>query len=638
MAESEESGKILDKELISWITACREEAAAAKVDRMQANRSNFDMFHLRHDFSHKEEGQSTEILSKQSLAVESIRSFFQQALVDIGDWWNAEARYPDTEQAMAVRPAEITKLTNFFLENGMYFSHVGNSIQSALLGSLAISKVYGCEVKKPKFIVSTKGKGKKAKKVIEKVDDCSWELRFEVIRAENYYPDPTGAGLYEIEDMWLDYSEVLELAESDEDYEPIYDLAAVKRLSRTSVTETIENFRKAQETGQNSTVESIRPKVKLTEYWGNVLDKTTGEIIYENYVITVANDTEILRCDPNPLWHQKRPYNAAPLLEVANSVWHRALMDAPSAHNRALIEMYNLLVDAGMRQVHAVSQLRKDWLDNPAQVSDGIAPGQALMVNSLCPPGGKVMESLTQVQIPPDAFNIYNIMNQEFNASALTSDLRQGVMPFRAVKATEVVEASQSITSVFQGIAKNFEIKKSQKELELAWMTTAQNWDKIDKEIFKSLFGAQRGEELAALDPEDVFASTVNGMKFRVYGISLTLSKAQDFRKLTTLLQTIAGSPQLMEEFLKKYDLGKTLGEIMTSLNIDKYKLEIPKAVQNTMAPPDQGQPEGAPDQMSQVPQAGAGSLADIFGGGQAATGLPQTQFPGSPAIPGGNQ
>lgn len=623
-----------DKEVVEWVTACRSEADTAKSDRMLRNKSNFDTFHLRHDFSHKQPGQSTEVLSKQSMAVESIRSFFVQALVDVGDWWNADARYADGEQAMKVRPAEITKLTNYFLENCMYFSHVGNSIQSALLGSLAISKTYGVMKCKPKFVVSSKKKNGKTKKIVEKVEDYAWELKFDIVRQENYYPDPTGKGLYEIEDMWQDYNDILKLSEGDD---AIYDNAKVVALERTSAVDALEENNKARETGQNTAIQSVRPKIKLTEYWGDVLDKTTGELVYENYVITIANDTEVLRCEPNPLWHQERPYNAAPLLEVANSVWHHALMDAPTCHNQALIELYNLFVDAAMKQVHAISQLRKDWLDNPAQVSDGIDSGTTLVVNSMCPPGGKVLEPLTTTQIPPDAFNIFNIMQQEFNASALTNDLRQGVMPFRAVKATEVVEASQTITSVFQGIAKNYEVKKSQKELELAWMTTAQNWDKIDKEIFKSLFGPQRGEELAALDPQDVFASTVNGMKFRVYGISLTLSKAQDFRKLTTLLQTISASPQLMEEFIKKYDLGKTLGEIMTSLNIDKYKLEIPVEVQKTMEGPAPGAPEAqGPDQMSQVPQGGSGSLADIFSGGGAQ--IPHSQFPGSPAIAGGNQ
>lgn len=622
-----------DKGIIDWVLQCREEADEAKRERMSRNKDNFDMYHLKHDFTHKEEGQSQEILSKQSMAVEQIKSFFQQALADIGDWWQAESCYPDAETSMPIRPHEITKLTNYMLEKANYFSHVGNSIQSALLGSLAISKTHGCLKPKPKFVVRTKGRGKNYKKWLEKIEDKTWEMRFKNVRAEDYYPDPTGSKLYEIEDMEVDYYEVLKMSEGDD---AIYEKSEVLKLSKGTVSDAQMEWDKARETGQNPASSGHRPKVKLTEFWGTILDKE-GNVCYENCVCTLANDTYLIRKpEPNPLWHQGSPYSAAPLLEVANSVWHKALMDAPTCHNRALIEMYNLLVDAGMMEVHAVKQIRVDALDNPAQVAEGIKPGTALRVNSMLQPGTKVLEPVTTTQIPGEAFNIFNIMNQEFNASALTNDLRQGVMPFRAVKATEVVEASQTITSVFQGMAKNYEARQSVRELELAWMTVAQNWDRISKEEFISLFGKERGEQLSQLDPQDVFAATVNGVKFRVFGISLTLSKAQDFRKLTQLAQIVFSNPILAEQFMMKYDPGKFLGEIMTSLDIDKYKLEIPQSVQATMQPKEEESPMngpemGGPDMNSQIPQAGSGSLADLFGGPQ----FPQTQFPGSPATVG---
>lgn len=627
------ANEMTDADVVKYILACRDEADIAKTDRMVTNRDNYNCFHLRHDFSHKQDGQSTEVLSKQSMAVEQIKSFFQQALADLGDWWSAECAYGGGE-AMKVRPEEITKLTNYKLERAGYFSHVGNSIESALLASLAISKVRGVSCPKPKFIARKKGRGKGLKRWIEKTDDETWDIEFDNVRAENYYPDPSGAGLYEVEDMWPDYHEVLEAATGDD---AIYDLALVEGLPRQGASNALEDWGRNRETGQNSTISGHRPKVKITEFWGCILN-AKGEEVYDNCVATIANDTVLIRKpEPNPNWNQKSPYTASPLMEVANSVWHKAPMDAPTKHNEALVEIYNLIVDAAMMEVHAIKQLRKDALDNPAQVQNGIKPGTTLSINSMLPVGGKVIESVTAVTIPPEALNVYNIMGQEFNASALTNDLRQGVMPFRAVKATEVVEASQTITSVFQGMAKNYEAKQVVKELELAWQTTAQNWDRIDREEFISLFGGQRGAELAALSPEEVFASTVNGIKFRVYGVTLTLSKAQDFRKLTTLLQTITASPQLMEEFVKKYDLGKTLGEIMTSLNIDKYKLEIPKEVQATMqqAPPQGAPDQGGPDAMSQVPSAASGSLQDMMSGG--GPGLPQESFPGSPATKGVN-
>ena len=624
--------KLDDGAVKTYILACRDEADSAKRDRMDLNKDNYNAFHLRHDFSHKQEGQSTEVLSKQPMAVEQIKSFFQQALADLGDWWSAESCYAGAESAMKIKPEEITRLTNYKLEKAGYFSHVGNSIESALLASLTISKTRGLLCPKPKFVARKKGRGRSLKRWVERVENKTWEIKFDCVRAENYYPDPTGAGLYEIEDMWVDYHEVLALAKSDE---AIYDLEAVRELSRGIGTDATEEMGRRRETGQNTPIPAHRPKVKLTEFWGTIIDPSSGEVCYENCVATLANDTVLIRKpEENPLWHQRSPYTATPLMEVANSVWHKAPMDAPTKHSEALTEMYNLIVDAAMQEVHAIKQLRKDALDNPAQVQNGIKPGATLTVNALLAPGTKVLEPITAVTIPAEALNVFNIIAQEFNASALTNDLRSGVMPFRAVKATEVVEASQTITSVFQGMAKNYEAKQVMRELELAWQTVAQNWDSIDREEFISLFGAQRGAELAALPAEEVFASTVNGVRFRVYGVTMTLSKAQDFRKLTTLLQTIGASPQLMEEFVKKYDLGKTLGEIMTALDIDKYKLEIPQEVQATMMPEGPAPEQGGPDMMSQVPSAASGSLQDMMGGGAE---FPSTEFPGSPALQGGN-
>lgn len=634
---STKSQKLDESYVRRYILACRDEADQAKRSRMLRNRDAFDMYHLRHDFSHKKEGQSMEILSKQKMAVEQIKSFFQQALVDLGDWWRCVPRNESaTGEEMSITPEEVQQLTNYMLKKADYYSHVGNSVQSALLGSLAVTSTGGKLTSKPKFKVRSEGRGKTYRKYVEKTEDQTWELVLDIIRQENYYPDPQGAGLYKITDSWVDLFEIQKLSEGDD---AIYDITEVNKITPYAGDEGIQEFRKSREQGQNTVYGGMRPRVKITEFWGTIVDDGTGEIMCSNCVATLANDTQVIRKPTaNPLWHQGHPIIAAPLLEVANSVWHTALMDAPTAHNRALIEIFNLILDAAMMEVHAIKQLRVDVLKDPKQVSDGIKPGDTLQVTSALQPGAKVLEPVTAVSIPPDALNVMNILGQEFNASALTNDLRQGVMPFRAVKATEVVEASNTITSVFQGIAKNVETKLIQPELELAWQTTAQNWDLIDKEVFISLFGPERGEELSQMSPQDVFVNTVNGLRFEVYGITLTLGKTADFKKYMQLLQTIGTSEVLIEEFTKKYDFGKLLGEIMTSLDLSKKKIELDKMSQQMNAGAPQapasgaqeqpgGAPGASPNPQSQIPQAGAGSMADIF---------QQPNFPGSPALANG--
>ncbi len=613
-----------DADLVKYIEASCLDAENARTNRDHNTRANYDAYHMRHNFDHKSEGQSTEVLSKIRMSVESTKSFFQQALADIGEWFQIELKDPTVDEgAMLIKTHEAQALLEYQLGQAGYFSHVGLSIQRALLGGILCTKVAGKLIPKPKFRTKTEGRGKSLKKSVVAVDDKTWRLEFSRIRNEDWYPDSLGRGLYKIEEIYMDLHEVFSHSKGDN---AIYDLAAVEKLSKEYSMQGEDVKEKSRETGQTTEgyQNAHRPQVKLKEYWGNVVS-TDGQLIYENVVITVANDTHIIRRPtPNPLWHQMTPFVTTSLLEVDGAVWPIALMDAATLHQKTMTEMLNLILDAAFREVHAPSQLRVQDLVDPSQVSNGIPAGTTLKVKSTLPPGAKVYEPLTAAKVPADALNVLNLLQQELNSSALTTDLRQGVLPDRAVKATEVVESSQSITSVFKGISKNIEKAHITKEVELAWMTIAQNLDMISVEELQSLFGLKRGTELSQLDPQDVFVQTVNGFKFKVFGIEQTIAKAQDFRKLTTLLQTISSSELLIEEFLKKYDMGKLVGEIMASLSIDKSKIAIPEqdngpGVLRGQGSPDQGiQP--LPDQAS-TPDAGATGSAFMEAFGQEAPG-----------------
>jgi hypothetical protein len=630
-----------------WLENCRMEAYFSKRNRMNFNRNNFSSYQLEYDFSHKQEGQSREVLSKVRNAVESQKSIFQQALADLDDWYRIVATDGTEGVGMLIRPSEMQTLMNYMLRRADYFSHVGNQTQLGLLGSVAISKVGGRMVPKPKFKTKAEGRGRTYKKVVTVTDDKAWELHFEDIRQEDYYPDPTGGKLYELYEGMLDMYKVQQLAEGED---AIYDKKAVEGLTPWG-QDDLQESRKARETGQNQYI-PLRPRIKIGEYWGNIVDNVTGEVLAENVVVTLANRSTIIRKPTaNPLWHQRSPIVAAALIEVANSVWGIAMMDAGVMHNRSLIEIFNLMLDSAMKAVYGINQIRTECLDDPKQVTDGMRWGTNLRVNTSLPPGAKVAEPVITGVIPPEVFNMFNLLNQETLTAMKTNDMRMGAQSMRQVKATEVVASENSLTSEFQGIAKNFEEKKIQPELELACWSICQNWDLIDKEVFTSLFGKERGEQLSQLEPQDVFVNTVNGMKFEVFGISLTLRRQADFRKWTTLLQVIGGSQMLIEAFLQKYTFDKLLGEIMTAIDLNKSKIEADKTT-GAAAPQQPGQPPapaGAPGQpqpgqatmqqpggapgatpnaMSQVPQAGGqgaqnaqNALAAVFHG--AAGGNP---------------
>lgn len=622
MAES----KIDSGTLLTISTNYKNEASEAKKSRMEQNKENFDCYHTRDDWSYKQKGQSKESLPKMAMAVEQNSNFIQQGLVDMGDWFKVYPEEGMLEDAMKVKPNDVYVLTNRFLKKDGFLNKIGESVKLGLIGSVMIAKIHGRYVQKPKFKVKYGMQGLKFKRSLVKIEDKAWELKIDLLRQEDYYPDPTGRGLYEMHETFMDYYEVERLAKD----EKLYDLSVVQQLKASSSEDSASKLGdKARETGQDIANSSYRNQIKISEYWGNIVSPE-GELLMENVMWTVANDRFVIQepCE-NPFWHGESPFVASPIIRVPGSVWGKALMDSPTKLNKALSEMFNLMLDGGMMAVHGIKQIREDWLVDAGEVSEGIEAGSTLRVNSSCPPGMKVVENVVTSTVPPDAMNMYNLLNQEFNTSAITNDLRMGVTPFRESKATAIVESSQSITSMFTGLAKQIETAFMEKVLDKAWKTIAQHMEDLDPEKIKSLLGEKRAASLENLSNEELFAETVQGCKFEVFGISATLNKQKDFTKLQAMLQTVASSPILMEEFTKIYDFGKVLTEIMRSLDINPAKIKADQAVVDPSKA--QQADQTAPDAQSQIPQAGAPNASPEM---SVEGAIPQADFPASRATP----
>ncbi len=618
---------------LRFVLEFRNQSKNAKWSRTLKTRQNWDCYWERHNFSHKIPGQSRETLSMQPMAVEQTAAFFQQSLVDIGpNWFTASAKNSKTEQALKVPPRVIDSLTKFQVGKAEIMRHVTKGVKSGLLGSCFITKVHGYPKPIPYYVAERAKKARKAK--LDYTKKYGWQLCLDLVNDFNYYPDPTGEGLGECEDMWMDYHKLLALSEGDD---PIYDKATVQQIEWSSGEEDAEeSFDEMRKSNQNADTRTFRNRVKVTEYWGTILDQD-GNVEHENCVMTLANDRYVIRKPtPNPLWHQGSPYEVTPLLEAPYGVWPRALMDSPTRHNIAANEIYNLMLDGAMRAANGVTQIRQDWLEDPSQVSGGINPGTALNLNSMAPPGAHAVELLATGEVPPEAMNMFNTMQQEFNRAALTSDIRQGMQPRKDVPATQIVEANQTITSVFSGLSKNIE-SHIQSVLEKSWMTCAQFSDDMDEEELRTVLG-EDADAFLSLTAEERFAETVGGIKFTVSGLSLMMQKAQDYKKDATLMQTIFSSQVLEEAFVKKYSVDKLLDRTMKNLGIRTDELELSQAEQDQMsgaggAPQQAPQGPQGPDQMSQVPSPGQGSLQQQLGSAapiqstmaaQAAGGKPQ--------------
>lgn len=606
-----------------------QESDEASRDRLDINRQNWDAYHLRQDFADKRPGQSREFLSKQTMAVEQITQFFHQGLVDLQDWFSVEYAPGINPEAVKITKDTVRKLTDRQLQLADFFTMVGDAVKTGLLSSLMICRVGGRRVNKPFYKADTKFDLMLRKKTTLKRGFKSiWQLDLRVVPPENFKIDPSGKGLYEMEEVYLDYNEVKALSEGEH---AIYDKEIVKNLQKDMAEDYMFRSDLARRTAQNQISFDYRHKIKIQEFWGKVIDQQTGEVLHDNVVWTIANDHYVIqKPSPNPFWHGKSPFVISPIIRVPTSVWHRALMDAPTRNNIALNELYNLMVDGSMMAAYGIKQYRPDWIENESAYSDGFMPGISVPINSNCPPGAKAIETVATGEIKQETFAMFNIMAQEFNQSALTNDLRMGVLPGRAVKATEVVEASNTITSVFTGMAKDIEQNFVEEIVDRSYKVTLQHMDDLSEPEVKALLGEETANVLASMTPEERYAESVLDSRFKVYGISRTLNKAKDFRKVTSLLQTISASPLLVQEFMQKFSMTKLLETIMRALDINTDQLTMPpeeaqaaqmrmmQAMMMSQNSKQAGSPDGMSVDQSSIPQADgarAGSLNDTVEG-----------------------
>lgn len=556
--------------VITAINQCRRESESARMSRMSRNDRNWDTYLGRQDFSHKQSGQSAEFLPKVPVSVEQMAALIKRGMIQFGDYFSIDV---DQQLGEIIDGSQIRGIYKPFLDDlwgpnnnpSAFSTHVSDGVKQALLKSLLIFKVHGGLMTRRKFDFERDMEGEAHVRVNE-VDE--WHLRIDLVRVEDYYPDPSGNGLYEIHRVERDFHEVQQMAD-----EGIYSKSAVKQLEghdndRADDEKLAERDRNQDETDNPS----FRKRVVLDEFWGTLLDNE-GRVAHRNVVATVANGKYLIRPpEPNPFWHQESPFCVAPLIRVPHSVWHKAIYDHASDLNLAINEMFNLMLDGGMAAVWGIKQLRIEDLEDPSQIEGGIRQGQTLAVKQTLPHNAKVLETVSEGDVPKDAMAVFEFLNREFTSAAMTNELKMGALPPKQVLATEVLESSQSQNLMLDGIVVDLEVLMAN-VLRKGFLCLLQNADQVPEVAFTGAVEKKIALMIMRAKPEERFALFAGRTQFRVSGLSATMTRALDFQKVMALLQAVGTNPMLLQAFMAEFSPKKTLRHLMTTLNVNSENI-----------------------------------------------------------------
>lgn len=562
--------------VLRCIQESKKEAEAAKLNRLVLNKQNFDCYLGAQNFAYKQAGQSREFLPKLAVATEQFSAFIKNGLVSFGNWFSV-----DTPEHSPLNENEVRELLKCFLDNladGMreyttFALRASDGVKLSLLEALITFKVHGYRVQEDHYAVErgykfVDSRPKETTK-LKKKELYPWRLAIDIVRAVDYFPDPTTRNLYRIHRVEKDFHDVVDLADQG-----IYDPEMVQMISDDFDDRLKEWEDQKKRNQQGVSPPSFRKTVAIDEYWGDLIDEN-GELIERNIVCAMANEKYLIRKpEPNPFWHGESPFVSFPLIRVPDTVWHKALFDHASPLNLALNEILNLIVDGGLASVWGIKQLRMGGLEDPRQVTGGVAQGATLAVKDEFPVGEKVLEQVSTGQVPQDALNTFALVDREFGAASLADDLARGMLPAKEVRATEVVQIQQSRAVTLQGIITDMEYGFT-RVLEKAWMTIWQNADIVSAQEIIQAIGPKAALTVARMTKAERFSAFGQGYGIKVHGLSDTMAQVKDFQKIMAAWQMIQGNPVFMESFMRRFSGDPQLDKIFKLLNINPEDLGL---------------------------------------------------------------
>lgn len=578
-AGSEENPEaILSAEIVAAVLDAKREAEEDKTDRLIKNKSNWDMYHGRGNFRHKIKGQSKEFLHKSALAAEQITALFKSVLTSFDKWIDVEWTGTDEDPIFTAHLAKT--LLRLYLGWANVRTVVSDGVKVGVHEGLVTIKLTGEHVTVPRYI-STNGK-------LFKEDKLEWRLVLTVIPAEDFNPDPH-SNLYIDHQILQDRFRLLERSsEGGKDTDRPYVLEEVSQLNAYERQELEQS--KARNRGRTTHKPrmSRRRPVLVDEFWGTVLDRE-GRImvlppsdrypkgmVLQNVLLAVGNESALIRWpEQNPRWAATPPFVSAPLLRVPFSRWSKAIMDAASALNVTINELFNLMLDGGLSAVHGIKQIREDYMEDPGQASEGVPPGTTLKAAAHTPVGMKILERIDTGDVPPDVLAFFNIVTSLFAENALTNEIRLGGLPSKQVRATEVVQASQSISGIFDGLADDFDDVFIEPLAQQAWLDILQNVDQFPQDDLVRLLGKEVVDQLNALSPAERFERAARGFKFIGKGLRSVMQRQRDLQRMTTFLQIIGSNEMMLQELNRRFSVPKILSKIMLALEIDPEDVQL---------------------------------------------------------------
>ncbi len=285
--------------------------------------------------------------------------------------------------------------------------------------------------------------------------------------------------------------------------------------------------------------------VEIKELWGTF---DLGGKHYENHIITVGNDTQILKLEPSYLWSRDIPRKLAKLVEVPGQLYGYGILEPALGTADYINARANQQIDAGAIAIHPEYECVFDSVFDPTDAVS--APGKFHVVAK--------KGNITPLQ--KDLQGLHFSMSEIGMAKGEFQQLTNASNPFTTQhykkSATEIARDSQVSGSKLQELMSAFEDNHVVPILQLQLQMTQQY---MDKGVWARKYQANEEFDWVEVDPQQVRQNLL----VRCKGAKGTMDKAEMINNIQTFLATTMGN-ELMSQQMNMQYLAKRLYTLMT--------------------------------------------------------------------------
>ena len=323
-------------------------------------------------------------------------------------------------------------------------------------------------------------------------------------------------------------------------------------LDQSDMTRAYDKARK----DKREVPENSRKSVHLMEYWGDLVDSSTDEIVATNQHIIVANRNIVIKREDNPYWDRKAPYIAFSPLVVAGRFPGQGILEMSlsllSENNKVAQQM----ADHMSFSVVPMLEVEAGALENAeGDMQTGVQPGKVFYKRS---GAGQAVAGVQMPQLSNASFNFQSALDHEIQRSTFISETVQGLTDAKGETTATEVNATQMQSSVLiSDIGNTLEDMLLAPLAEAIWSRAFQFIDSTTKPTWTELIGQQYGPVVDQMPREQRIPLIQGRYNFTAHGLSRAIQRQQNASRILGMLQTISQGGQQFFGYLNLPEIFK---------------------------------------------------------------------------------